>query len=145
MIKNRVLIVLSASMLITTTLMAQDNRRKVDLPPMMQEHMKTNMRDHLLAIQQITDHLSKQQYEEASDVAENRLGMSSMGQHGAPQMGKLMPPEMRALGQAMHRSASQFARIAKDAELEGGLEKAFGALSEVMQRCVSCHVVYRIQ
>lgn len=145
MIKNSVLILLSASVLISSTLMAEDSRRKVDLPPMMQDHMKTNMRDHLLAIQQITDHLSKQQYEEASDVAENRLGMSSTGKHDAPKMGKLMPPEMRALGQAMHRSASQFARIAKDAELDGGLEKAFGALSEVMQRCVSCHAVFRTQ
>ncbi len=31
--------------------------------------------------------------------------------------------------------ASRFAITARDAEIDGGLEKAFGALSEVMLQC----------
>ena len=138
-----------ASLFLSVPLQAVDNRKMVELPEMMQQHMKTDMRDHLLAIQKITDLLSKQQYDEASEMAENRLGVSSMGRRHsaehAQHMGQMMPLEMRALGQAMHRSASQFARITKDAEVEGGLAKAFGALSEVMQRCVACHSAFRIR
>jgi len=55
-----------------------------------------------------------------------------------------MPKEMRAIGTNMHRAASRFALAAKDAEIEGGLNKAFAALSEVMQQCVACHAGYKV-
>ena len=103
-----------------------------------------NMRDHLLALQTITQQLSTQQYDAAADTAEERLGMSSMDSHGASHMGKFMPEEMRAIGTEMHRAASRFAVTARDAAVDGGLEKAFGALSKVMQQCVACHAAYKI-
>jgi len=103
-----------------------------------------NMRDHLLALQTITQQLSLQQYDAAADTAEQRLGMSSMGSHGASHMGKLMPKEMGAIGSEMHRAASRFAITTRDAAVDGGLEKAFGALSKVMQQCVACHAAYKI-
>ena len=111
---------------------------------MMQEHMMVNMRDHLLALQTITQQLSTKQFDAAADTAEQRLGMSSMDTHGASHMGKLMPKEMAVIGTSMHHAASRFALIAKDAEIDGGLEKALGALSEVMQECVACHTTYKI-
>lgn len=123
---------------------AADSRIQVDFPPMMQEHMMGNMRDHLLALQMITQQLSVQQYEAAADTAEQRLGMSSMDTHGARHMGKLMPKEMAAIGTEMHHAASRFAITSHDAAIDGGLEKAFGALSEVMQQCVACHAAYKI-
>lgn len=123
---------------------AEDARIQVDLPPMMQEHMMANMRDHLSALQNITQQLSTQQFDAAADTAEQRLGMSSMDTHGASHMGKLMPKEMAIIGTNMHHAASRFALAARDAEIEGGLEKAFGALSEVMQECVACHTTYKI-
>jgi len=121
-----------------------DKRIHVNFPPMMQEHMMANMRDHLLAIQTITQQLSKQQFDAAADTAEQRLGMSSMNTHGSSHMGKLMPKEMAVIGSNMHHAASQFSLAAKDAEIDGGLAKAFGALSEVMQQCVACHSAYKI-
>ena len=130
--------------LYTLPSIASDTRTKVDFPPMMQEHMMANMRDHLLALQTITQQLSTQQFDAAADTAEQRLGMSSMDKHGASHMGKLMPKEMAIIGTNMHHAASRFALAARDAEIDGGLEKAFGALSEVMQECVACHTVYKI-
>jgi len=121
-----------------------DNRQKVEFPSMMRDHMLANMRDHLLALQEITASLSSGQYDKAADIAEQRLGMSSMASHGAAHMGKLMPPAMAATGTAMHRAASRFAVSAHDADVDGGLSKAFGALSEVMQQCVACHSAYRV-
>ena len=127
-----------------TSVDASDDRVSVQLPEMMRGHMLSNMRDHLLALEEITRYLANQQYDKASEVAENRLGMSSMALHGASHMGKFMPKEMSAIGTSMHRAASRFALAAKDAELEGGLNKAFSALSEVMQQCVACHSGYKV-
>lgn len=121
-----------------------DSRTKVDLPDMMREHMLANMRDHLLALETITRNLANHQYDEAADVAEQRLGMTSMQSHGAKHLGQFMPKAMGQIGTNMHRAASRFALAAKDAELEGGLNKAFSALSEVMQQCVACHSSYRV-
>ncbi len=123
---------------------ASDTRIHVDFPPMMQEHMMANMRDHLSALQTITQQLSVQQFDAAADIAEQRLGMSAMDSHGASHMGKLMPKGMAIIGTEMHHAASRFAIAARDAEVDGGLEKAFGALSEVMQQCVACHIAYKI-
>jgi len=131
-------------MIATIPTFAQDTRTKVDFPPMMKEHMMANMRDHLLALQTITQQLSSKQFDAASDTAEQRLGMSSLDSHGASHMGKMMPKDMGAIGTNMHHAASRFALVARDAEIDGGLEKAFGALSEVMQQCVACHSAYKI-
>lgn len=123
---------------------AEDNRTYVELPPMMQNHMLSNMRDHLLALQTITHQLASGEYDEAADTAETRLGMTSLESHGASHMGKFMPQKMGEIGTSMHRAASQFAIAAKDADIDGGLEKAFGALSKVMGACVACHENYKI-
>ena len=139
----RILVATTLSILFNPVF-ADDGRTTVELPNMMQEHMLSNMRDHLLALEEITRNLATQKYDAASEIAENRLGMSSMGLHGASHMGKFMPKEMRAIGTNMHRAASRFALTAKDAELEGGLNKAFSALSEVMQQCVACHKGYKV-
>ncbi|MBT3206231.1 MAG: hypothetical protein HOM14_02250 [Gammaproteobacteria bacterium] len=130
--------------LLSQPVFADDSRVKVELPDMMREHMLSNMRDHLLALEEITRFLANQNYDKAAEVAENRLGMSSLNLHGASHMGKFMPKEMGAIGTNMHRAASRFATAAKDAELDGGLNKAFSALSEVMQQCVACHSGYKV-
>ena len=121
-----------------------DNRIKVDLPDMMREHMMSNMRGHLQVLETITRSLAEHNYEQAADVAEKSLGMSSLQSHGAEHLGKFMPAEMAAIGQQMHHAASRFAVAARDAEIDGGLDKAFSALSEVMQNCLACHSAYRV-
>ena len=130
--------------LILPSAFAQDNRIKVEMPPMMRQHMLSNMRDHLLALEQITRALANREYDKAAEIAEQRLGMSSMDDHGAAHMGKVMPREMGKIGTNMHKAASRFAIAARDAELEGGLNAAFSALSAVMQQCVACHAGYKV-
>lgn len=123
---------------------AEDGRIQVQLPEPMREHMLSNMRDHLLALESITRDLASGQFDAAAETAESRLGMSSMALHGASHMAPFMPEGMRTTGTAMHRAASRFALKAKDAAVDGGLAAAFGALSEVMQQCVACHSGYRV-
>lgn len=125
--------------------MAADPRVMVQFPEMLRTHTLANMRDHLLALAEIQDHLARGAYDKASDIAEQRLGMSSLGLHGAHDVAPFMPPGMQAAGAAMHRSASQFAIVAKDSSVTGDLKASLAALAEVSQTCVACHAAYRIQ
>lgn len=124
---------------------AADPRVMVQFPEMLRTHTLANMRDHLLALAEIQDHLAHGGYDKASDTAEQRLGMSSLGLHGAHDVAKFMPQGMQAAGTAMHRSASQFAIVAKDASVTGDVKSSLAALARVSQTCVACHAAYRIQ
>jgi hypothetical protein len=124
---------------------AADPRLLVQFPEMLRTHTLANMRDHLLALAEIQDQLARGAYDKASDIAEQRLGMSSLGLHGAHDVAKFMPQGMQAAGTAMHRSASQFAIVAKDASVTGDLKGSLAALARVSQTCVACHAAYRIQ
>ncbi|MCG6872303.1 MAG: hypothetical protein LJE84_08425 [Gammaproteobacteria bacterium] len=123
--------------------LAADTRQLVELPLMMREHMLTNMRDHLLALQEIQHALSQGDFDQAAQVAETRLGMSSLDTHGASHMAPHMPEGMRTTGTAMHRAASRFAVIVQESAVQGDTRSAIGALSLVMQQCVACHAAYR--
>ncbi len=89
--------------------------------------------------------MSRGAYDKASEIAEQRLGMSSLGLHGAHDVAKFMPEGMQAAGTAMHRSASRFAIVAKDASVTGDLKASLVALATVSQTCVACHAAYRIK
>ena len=119
----------------------EDSRQLVELPDMMQQHMMSNMRDHLVAINEILINMANRQLDQAAEVAESRLGMSSLESHGANHMAKFMPEGMRQAGTSMHRAASRFALKAQ----EGEALPAYSALSEVTSACVACHSGYRIR
>jgi hypothetical protein len=121
-----------------------DSRQLVELPVMMRDHMLENMRDHLLALTEIQQYLALEEYEKASTVAENRLGMSSLGGHGASHMARFMPAAMQQIGTQMHKAASRFATIVQEGGLEGSTPKIAEGLAGVMQQCVACHSSYRV-
>lgn len=117
----------------------------VNMPAMMQAHMRANMRDHLLAINEIQAALAQGRYGDAAGIAEQRLGMSSLKAHGAAHMAGFMPEGMQAIGTGMHHAASRFALIAQDAAVSRDLASTLAALSEVTGQCVACHAGYRLQ
>ncbi|NJO14716.1 MAG: hypothetical protein HC877_02925 [Thioploca sp.] len=127
-------------------IIANDNgaRQLVEFPPMMQQHLLSNMRDHLLAITEIQQALSSDAFDQAAEIAEKRIGMSSLASHGAAHMAPYMPKEMQAIGTQMHRAASQFAIIAQDSAVDGDIKRAIGALSKITQQCVACHAAFRV-
>lgn len=122
-----------------------DPRQEVAFPPPMKQHTLSNMRDHLLALQEMQGALAQQAYDRAAEVAEQRLGMSSLGLHGAHEVAKFMPRGMQDAGSAMHRSASRFAIAARDVSATGDVKPALAAMSEVMGACVACHAGYRLK
>lgn len=128
------------------TLAAEDDSRvAVDMPAMMRTHMLANMRDHLLSLQEIQSHLAAGEYDAAADVAEKRLGMSSLGTHGASHMAGFMPKGMQETGTAMHQAASRFAVTSQETAVTRDLPRALGALSRVTAQCVACHASYRLK
>lgn len=124
---------------------AADTRPLVQLPEQMRLHMLSNMRDHLLALQEIQEALSKERFDEAARIAEQRLGMTSLALHGAHDVAPLMPEQMRRIGSSMHRAASQFAVAAGDASATGDAKPALAALADVTAQCVACHEGFRVQ
>lgn len=131
------------SLVVTSTfsIAGNDTRQFVELPEMMQQHMMSNMRDHLATIDEILGNLAEGEMDKAADTAEKRLGMSSLGLHGAIHMAEFMPEGMRDAGTNMHKAASRFALKAQ----EGELLPAYRALAEVTSACVACHSGYRIR
>lgn len=123
----------------------KDTRQTVKFPKVLREHTLANMRDHLLALQEIQEALAKQEYDKAAEIAEHRLGMSSLDLHGAHDVANYMPKGMQAAGTAMHRNASRFAVAAKDAGATGDVRPALAALAATTAQCVACHAGYRVQ
>ncbi len=120
-----------------------DSRRLVSMPSEAQQLLRQDMVDHLVVFNQLLAHLAAAEFEEASQLAEARLGKSSMGKHRGTGLGpgRFMPPEMHQLGRSMHESASEFATTVK----EGDAPAAYAALQRVSSFCVACHVSFRVR
>ncbi len=119
----------------------EDQRKFVEMPKMMQQHQLANMRDHLMAVNEILLNMGNGELDKAADIAESRLGMSSLSTHGASHMAKVIPKEMGAIGTSMHKAASRFALKAQ----EGDALAAYKVLQEVTSACVACHAGYKTQ
>ena len=122
-----------------------DPRVLVEFPEPMRQHMLSNMRDHLLAVTEIQQALAAGAFDSAANIAEQRLGMSSLNAHGASHMAPFMPTAMQEIGTRMHKAASEFALAAQEAAVDGDLGRPIGALSRITQQCVACHADYRVR
>lgn len=120
-----------------------DGRTLVALPEPMRTHTIANMRDHLLALQEIDEALSKGDFAAASRIAEERIGMSSLQSHGAAHIASFLPMPMQEIGTRMHRAASRLAGEAQNAGASNDLRPVLQAKSAVLRECVACHAAYR--
>lgn len=132
----------------TNTSQAQDARELVRLPEPMQEHMLGNMRDHLATLNEIIGDVADGKFDDAAKLAEQRLGMSSLGLHGAAHMAPFMPEPMQDIGTSMHRAASRLAIVLQDASVSptfDTMRDVSHALHAVTTTCAACHASYRIR
>jgi len=122
-----------------------DNRQLVSMPPLPAALMREDMIDHLAALNEIVALIGENKLAEAGDVAEKRLGRSTMGRMMVKAKGmgpgRFMPPEMHAIGMSMHDAASEFAQLAK----AGDRAKAQAALAGITGKCVACHASFRVR
>ncbi len=119
--------------------------RLVRFPARLRDRTLTNMRDHLLALAEIEDQLAGQHYEIAAEIAEQRLGMSSLKLHGAHEVAEYMPQGMQDAGTAMHHAASRFALAAEESAVDRDMNKSLAALATLTRACVACHAAYRLR
>lgn len=120
---------------------AADPRQLVTMPAEARELMRTDMLDHLAALNSIIGLLAENDLQSVAEVAETRMGKSSMGKHRASGMGpgRFMTLEMRNIGWGMHEAASELAQAAEKNDSKG----AWSALQRVTGACVACHNSYR--
>jgi hypothetical protein len=123
---------------------APDARAAVHFPTPLKAHTLANMRDHLATLERIQDALATGRFDAAAEIAETRLGLSSLGAHGAHEVARYMPAGMQEAGTAMHRAASRFALDAASAGATGDPKPALAALAVVTAQCVACHAAYRL-
>ena len=121
----------------------QDHRQLVTMPELPRALMRTDMQDHLVALNEIFGYLAENNLAAAAETAEKRLGNSSMGKHAVMARGqgpgRFMPDAMRQMGWDMHAAGSEFAQMAKG----GDMAKTYTALQKVMASCVACHMSFR--
>ena len=117
----------------------------VYFPDQLRDHTLANMRDHLRALGEIQEQVAKQNYNGAAEIAEQRLGMTSLKRHGAHEVAKYMPPGMQQAGSTMHRAASKFALVAQESAVDRDMGKSVAALATLTQACVACHASYRLR
>lgn len=125
-----------------------DGRELVRLPEPMQEHMLGNMRDHLVTLNGIIGAVAEGKLDAAAKLAEDRLGMSSLGAHDAAHMAPFMPKPMQDYGTSMHHAASRLAITLQNASVAPSLEtmaEVNRGLHEVTTACTACHASYRIR
>lgn len=116
-----------------------DTRAPVPLLPMMAQHQKQNMRDHLLAVQEIVTGLA------AGDFAGVERAAARMGY--SEQMGAMcthMGAGAAGFGAqaiAFHRTADGIAAAARDRDAE----RVLATLGTTLATCTACHAAWKQQ
>jgi hypothetical protein len=132
-----------ALFLVSTAAVAEDTRQLAKLPAPAQEALREEMQGNLVALNEILSLIAAGKISEAGEVAEAKLGMSAMGKHRTKPLearpGAHMPQAMHGIGIEGHKTASEFATVAKS----GDRDKALALLPNLTTACVACHFSYR--
>ena len=116
---------------------AIDTRTPLPLLPMMANHQKQNMRDHLVAVQEIVQGLATNDYD-AVEKAARRIGYSDeMGQM-CTHMGA-GAPGFTEQSIRFHHTADRIAEAARSKDRA----KVLGELGTTLQTCTACHAVWK--
>jgi hypothetical protein len=118
---------------------ALDRRRPVPLLPMMADHQKRNMREHLEAVQEVVAAAAVGDFEKTA-LAAKRMGFSESMGRMCEHMGQ-GAPGFTEQALAFHHAADAIATAA--AEHDGA--RVLTALSSTLQLCTSCHATYKQQ
>ncbi len=113
-----------------------DNRISLGLNPKQKRHQLKNMRSHLKAIQSIIDLIAEDDYDEASDVAYEKLGSTTEMKLMCASFGN---EQFENLGLEFHKSADEMSEIIKGKDQKQSLK----AVSHTMDYCIQCHETFR--
>lgn len=116
-----------------------DTRIPVPLLPMMAQHQKQQMRDHLAAVQAIIAAAAKNDFA-AVAAATRRIGYSEEEAQECTHMGA-GAPGFTQVAISFHRTADTIAEAAKKKDRGAVL----AALDATLSRCVGCHAAFKQQ
>jgi hypothetical protein len=114
-----------------------DTRMPVPLLPMMANHQKQNMREHLVAVQEIVAGIGANDFA-AIDKATKRIGFSEQMGQMCTHMGA-GAPGFTEQALAFHHTADKIGDAARLHDMKGVLS----ALNETMTTCTSCHATFK--
>ncbi len=114
----------------------EDHRVSLHLSPEKAKHQLMNMRNHLQAVQQIINYLSKDDFDSASFIASSRLGLTNEMKKMCSSFGN---EKFENLGLEFHKSADKMSEVMKTKNKNKALE----ALTLTLNYCVTCHSVFR--
>lgn len=114
-----------------------DTRKSLGIKGTMQGmHQLSNMRAHMTALSEIVKYMNTDQYDKASAVAEEKLGLTvSMNS----MCGSFGSKSFQTMGVAFHKSADALAQTLKTKDHQ----KSMIALEKVMNGCVLCHSTFK--
>ncbi len=118
---------------------ASDGREALLLEAGERDLILSEMRVFLASVQAITDGVSNDDMDKVVEAARS-VGAAAQQEVPASLMGKL-PLSFKKLGFDTHR---QFDMLALDAEQLGDPEYTLKQLATLMNNCVACHSIYRI-
>ncbi|MDX2502944.1 MAG: hypothetical protein QNL62_00505 [Gammaproteobacteria bacterium] len=122
------------------TELAPDNRRALILEDFEREFLLTEMRNFLVAVQQITEGIEKKNMQQIS-IAAKKVGSADLQHVPGSLMGKL-PLAMKKMGRSTHKA---FDQLAMDAEQLGDEEHTLSQLNQILPTCTACHSQYRVR
>jgi mono/diheme cytochrome c family protein len=114
-----------------------DTRNDVPLLPMMANHQKQMMRDHLVSVQGVVDGLARGDFA-AIELAARKSGYSEQMGMTCSHMGT-GAPGFTEQAITFHKSADTIADAAKNQDREGVVR----ALAATLGTCVGCHATYK--
>lgn len=114
-----------------------DQRRPVPLLPMMAQHQKENMREHLQAVQEVVAAAAANDFDKVT-VAAKRLGFSETMGRMCEHMGA-GAPGFTEQALAFHHTADEIGLAATRKDGAGVL----AALSKTLSACTSCHTTFK--
>jgi mono/diheme cytochrome c family protein len=121
------------------TVPASDGRQAIVLPEGERDLVLGEMRQFLIAVQGIVSSVNKDDMEGVVKYA-RQVGFAA--QQAVPvSLMKKLPMEFKKLGMGTHKA---FDQLAMDASEFGDKGQTMEQLGTLMQNCVSCHAVYRI-
>ena len=125
-----------------------DSRQLVKLPKNIESKMLINMRDHIAALDDVIAAVQAEEYDKAGQIAESRLGWSSLVRRGDQEVTKHWAAPMQKMADEMYRSASNFVIVAQNAsviETKESYKEVVGAIQKITSACRGCHGVFRVR
>ncbi len=113
-----------------------DKRVSLGLNAKQKNHQLKNMRSHLKAVQSIIDLLAEDNFDEASDVAYEKLGSTTEMKLMCASFGN---EQFENLGLEFHKSADEMSEVFKQKNKKQSLK----SLSNTMNYCIQCHETFR--